>query len=189
MIYIYRAISILIAMVLHEWAHGYVSYKLGDPTPKTDGRLSLNPLKHIDPVGAIMLLICGFGWAKPVEVNYNYYKDAKKGMALTAIAGPMMNFVIAIISIILFKHILPITFLTVLATINISLGVFNLIPIPPLDGSKVMAMFLPNDIYNKYMQVERFGFYILLAIMALGVGSSVLNTLIETVCMFFFNVL
>ena len=176
MSYIYKGISILIAMVLHEWCHGFVSYKLGDPTPKDDGRLSLNPLKHIDPFGALMLLVCGFGWAKPVQINSYHYKNTKVGVALTALAGPMMNLFIAIVGIILGKHIfIGSEFFSILTIINLSLMIFNLIPIPPLDGSKIVAMLLPYDLYEKYMRIEQYGFFILIAISMSGALSGFLS--------------
>ncbi|MEG0290674.1 MAG: site-2 protease family protein, partial [Erysipelotrichaceae bacterium] len=140
--------AVLIALTLHELAHGFVSYKLGDPTPKQEGRLSLNPFAHLDPFGTLCLIVFGFGWAKPVMVNPNYYKNPKVGMVLTAIAGPLTNFLIAFVFLLL--DVLMIRFnlaysnsfsfyiynlLLVTSQISIGLGVFNLIPIPPLDGS------------------------------------------------------
>ena len=99
---IYVAPAIIITVTLHELAHGWVSYKFGDPTPKEDGRLSLNPLRHLDPIGTIALLVAGFGWAKPVHIDPRYYKDAKTGVVWTAFAGPMMNFIIAFIAVFLY---------------------------------------------------------------------------------------
>ena len=186
---IYRAIGILIGMVTHEWAHGFISYKLGDPTPKSDGRLSLNPLRHLDPIGVAMLLICGFGWAKPVQVNYNYYDNPKKGMALTAVAGPVMNILVAIITLFLYKHILVgSTLLMTIASINVSLAVFNLIPIPPLDGSKILAVILPEDLYHRYMRIEQYGMYILIGLMALGSLNGFLREAIGFVFTFIYNI-
>ena len=149
--YLYIVPAALIAIMLHEIAHGLVSYWLGDPTPKRQGRLSLNPLKHLDPVGTICLILFHVGWAKPVVVNPDYYKKRKLGMALVALAGPLTNFIVAIVSMIIIGFILKFansslaifdiinTFLLILAIINIGLGVFNLIPIPPLDGSKILG--------------------------------------------------
>jgi len=167
---IYLIPAILIAVSLHEFAHGYVSYKLGDPTPKATGRLSLNPLAHLDPVGTICLLFFRFGWAKPVQVNPYYYKDKRKGMALVGLAGPMMNFLIALICAFVMGIILKVTggyagdvtvFIFKLFQysyiINIGLGVFNLIPFPPLDGAKIVGAVLPEEKYFKYMKYERYG--------------------------------
>ena len=179
---IYTLPAILIAISMHEFAHGYVSYRLGDPTPKHMGRLSVNPLAHLDPVGTICLLIFHFGWAKPVGVNPYYYKDRKKGMVMVALAGPIMNFFIAFISIFAMGVILKVTegyagtfirytfnFLNYLFIINIGLGAFNLIPVPPLDGSKVLGAVLPSDKYFKYMQYERYGTLILMGLLYLGI--------------------
>lgn len=167
---IYLIPAILIAVSLHEFAHGYVSYKLGDPTPKATGRLSLNPLAHLDPVGTLCLLFFRFGWAKPVEVNPYYYKDKRKGMALVGLAGPMMNFLIALVCAFIMGIILKVTggyagdiiifiykLLQYTYIINIGLGVFNLIPFPPLDGAKIVGALLPEDQYFKYMKYERYG--------------------------------
>ena len=189
MSFIYKALSILVAMVLHEWAHGFVSYKLGDPTPKNDGRLSLNPIKHVDPIGALCMLFAGFGWAKPVQVNYQYYKDEKKGMAITALAGPLMNFLIAIVAIALNKHIFGngFDFLFYLSVINISLGVFNLMPLPPLDGSKVVAMLLPYDIYVKYMRIEQYGMIVLFLLV--GAFSTILGSINSIIFQFLYTIL
>ncbi|WP_346917565.1 site-2 protease family protein [Clostridium sp.] len=175
---IYLIPAILIAVSLHEFAHGYVSYKLGDPTPKATGRLSLNPLAHLDPVGTICLLFFHFGWAKPVQVNPYYYKDKKRGMALVGLAGPMMNFLIALICAFAIEVILKVTggyggdvivFIFKLFNytyiINIGLGVFNLIPFPPLDGAKIIGALLPEEKYFKFMKYERYGQLIIFALL------------------------
>ncbi|MEF9920917.1 MAG: site-2 protease family protein [Erysipelotrichaceae bacterium] len=174
--------AVLIALTLHELAHGFVSYKLGDPTPKREGRLSLNPFAHLDPFGTLCLIVFGFGWAKPVMVNPNYYKNPKVGMVLTAIAGPLTNFLIAFVCLLL--DVLMIRFnlaysnsfsfyiynlLLVTSQISIGLGVFNLIPIPPLDGSKVLFALLPEDLYFKFMQYERYISVALIFVLYLGV--------------------
>ncbi len=140
--------GLLIAITLHELAHGYVAYMLGDPTAKNNGRLTLNPIKHIDVMGFLLLFLVGFGWAKPVPINPKYFKKRKRGTFIVSIAGPIMNFILAFIfSIIYMSGIVNGTVLTIIfkTTIfyNIVLGIFNLLPFPPLDGSKIMASLLP----------------------------------------------
>ena len=163
---------------IHEFAHGYVAYKLGDNTAKLKGRLTMNPLAHVDPFGALMVLLVGFGYAKPVPVNIGRFKRGKRKqyMALTAFAGPVSNLIMATIftffyCMIYYKFlhlgeniVYVALFLSVAAQINISLAVFNLLPIPPLDGSRILNAVLPDRIYYKLMQYER---YIVLVIFAL----------------------
>ena len=174
--YLYIIPCVLIAIIFHELAHGLVSYWLGDPTPKENGRLSLNPLRHIDPIGLLCLVIFRVGWAKPVVVNSQYYKNRRLGMFLVAMAGPLTNFIIAFISFLIMglaiRFSVPVlnddvmqTFFSFLAIINIGLGVFNLIPIPPLDGSRMLGACLPADAYISYMKFERYGFYIILGLL------------------------
>ncbi|MDO4281464.1 MAG: site-2 protease family protein [Peptococcaceae bacterium] len=184
--FVFMALAIIPAMCFHEYAHGWVSYKLGDPSPKTDGRLSLNPLHHIDPLGALFLLVFQFGWAKPVQVNPRYYKKPKEGMALVALAGPVANFILALICLIATTVISKVTggsvsseavyyiyqFLWLMAIINVGFGVFNLIPLPPLDGSKVIGVVLPTEWYFKYMRFEQYGFILLFLLLALGAFNS-----------------
>lgn len=191
---IYFIPAILIAVSLHEFAHGYVSYKLGDPTPKATGRLSLNPLAHLDPVGTLCLLLFYFGWAKPVQVNPYYYKDKRKGMALVGLAGPMMNFLIALICAFAMEIILKMTggyagdvtvFIFKLFqytyTISIGLGVFNLIPFPPLDGSKIVGALLPEEKYFKYMKYERYGQLILFGLLMSNLLDRPLDMVIKAI--------
>lgn len=176
---IYTAPAALIAIVLHELAHGFVSYKLGDPTPKFDGRLSLNPLNHLDFMGTVCLIFLRFGWAKPVRINSGYYKDRRKGVLLTAIAGPLMNFVLAFIGVFGFVLMIKLTggylgpvtnylyyFFRYFAMINVGLGTFNLIPIPPLDGSKIFSMLIHGDENYSMRNVNRYG-YVVIAILAI----------------------
>lgn len=202
---LYTIPAVVIAISLHEAAHGLMSYKLGDPTPKKDGRLSLNPLKHFDPLGTLCLIFFHFGWAKPVMVNPYYYKNKKQGMVLVALAGPFMNFLIAFISIFSITLIAKLTllnglwiylffFLMYLATINIGLGIFNLVPVPPLDGSKVLGAILPSDKYFKYMQYEQYGMIILVILLFAGIldkpfslASSSLTTIMQNISVFIIN--
>lgn len=167
---------VFVCAPVHEFAHGYAAYKLGDNTAKREGRLTLNPLAHIDIVGMIMILLFGFGFAKAVPVNMRNFKNPKAGMALTGLAGPVSNLIMAFISIFLFYMCNAMfysdniivgaieLFFYYAAFINVSLAVFNLLPIPPLDGSKIIAGVLPDRIYYKYMQYER---YVMIAVLIL----------------------
>lgn len=185
-----RAIAVLLAISVHEMSHGYAAYFLGDKTAKSMGRLSLNPLRHLDPVGALCLLVFGFGWAKPVMINPAYFKKPKRDMALTALAGPLSNFILAFLSLAVFKllTLAPFmnssffaaewiaTFLSTFALLNIGLGVFNLIPIPPLDGSKVFLPLLPPRLYMDIMRYEHLGWIVLIIALGLGVLDPIIGT-------------
>ena len=163
---IYLIPAVLLSLSFHEFSHGYVAFKLGDPTAKQAGRLTLNPLAHIDPLGTLCMLIFRFGWAKPVPVNVMYFKDRKKGMAITAAAGPISNLLLAFLCLLLFVPVLvyagwtavgsyAANFLYIMVMINVGLAVFNLLPISPLDGSKILYAVLPNKIYFSIMRYER----------------------------------
>ncbi len=167
--------AILWAITIHEFAHGIVAYKLGDPTPKLQGRLTLNPLAHLDLLGFIALLLVKFGWAKPVVVNPRNFKklNPRWGEVLVAVAGPLANFLSALVSAVILKYfpfsILPPEvgeplFLMLKSSlfINAAFGVFNLLPIPPLDGSKILEALLPYNLYLKYKQIEPYGPIILI---------------------------
>lgn len=163
---IIRTIAVLVAIIPHEMAHGYAAYLCGDETAKNDGRLSLNPLHHLDPIGTICLIFFKFGWAKPVMINPNNFRDRKKGTFFVSIAGVLTNFILAIISVIIMKHIRLNDFVFELFMnifwFNIVLGVFNLIPIPPLDGSKLLFSFLPQKYEYYLIKYEKYGYILLL---------------------------
>ncbi|MCL2152114.1 MAG: site-2 protease family protein [Oscillospiraceae bacterium] len=174
-------IPALICITFHELAHGFSAYALGDRTAKDMGRLTFNPVKHIDVFGLIMMVIFKFGWAKPVPVNMNNFKKPKWHMALTAFAGPLSNIILAVIVLFIFwlvytplsafetnsvaGIILSMIYLT--AYISVALAVFNLLPIPPLDGSKVLFALLPSSGYRKLMQHERYGMIVLFAFLSI----------------------
>lgn len=187
---ILRIAAVLLCLVIHEVSHGLAAYHLGDPTAKQSHRLSLNPLRHLDPFGLIMMIAVGFGWAKPVPVNPNYFRKPKQGMAVTALAGPVSNLILAVLFLGIGKVIylyapysagMNVFFewcLFTVAPMSVGMGLFNLIPIPPLDGSKVLAMFLPNSAYGQLMRYERYGILVLLALSWLGLGGNFLGNAI-----------
>ena len=187
-----RIAAVLLCLVTHEVCHGVVAYSLGDPTAKQQHRLSLNPLRHIDWFGLAMMFVLGFGWAKPVPVDMRYFKNPKRGMALTALAGPISNFLLAFSLILLSKPIYlyaqdtPLwntlfRFLLSAAALSIGLGLFNLIPIPPLDGSKVLAAVLPDRAYLTLMRYERYGMILLLLLALTNVGGGLIGGAISAV--------
>ncbi len=163
---IIRTIAVLVAIIPHEMAHGYAAYLCGDETAKNDGRLSLNPLHHLDPIGTICLIFFKFGWAKPVMINPNNFRDRKKGTFFVSIAGVLTNFILAIIAVIIMKYIRLSDFVFELFMnifwFNTILGVFNLIPIPPLDGSKLLFSFLPPKYEYYLIKYEKYGYILLL---------------------------
>ena len=175
---------ILISLTFHEVAHGYISYKLGDPTAYNMGRLSLNPAKHLDPLGSICMLLFGIGWARPVPVNARYYKNPKKGMALTALAGPVINLILAFVAVIVTMIVAVVSvrlnavnrwievivmFFQFFSIMNVYLAIFNLLPIPPFDGSRILFVFLPVRYYFKIMQYERIIQFVILALLWTGI--------------------
>ena len=181
-----------LAIVFHEISHGYVAYLLGDKTAKNGGRLSLNPIEHLDWLGLICMVFFGFGWAKPVPVNPQNFKKKKLGMVLVAIAGPLSNVIMAAISIVfamLSARIEPtsdflmnlqellVTFFWLLAQLNVSLAVFNCVPIPPLDGSKVVFSFLPKKLYASVLRYEQYGMLLLIVLVNVPQFMDILSTL------------
>lgn len=182
-----RVIAVFLCLTIHETCHGLAAYALGDPTAKSMHRLSLNPLRHIDWFGLLMMFTMGFGWAKPVPVDPRYFRRPKQGMAVTALAGPVSNLALAALAILLSKVIYLYApygaawdalfdfFLYVLAPLSIGLGLFNLLPIPPLDGSKVLGAVLPDRIYFRLMRYERYGILLLLALSFAGIGGGMIS--------------
>ena len=193
-----RVIPALLCITLHELSHGYTAYLLGDDTAKNAGRLTLNPVKHIDPMGLLMMLLFRFGWAKPVPVNMFRFKDPKRGMAVTAFAGPVSNLLICVVFLFLYGLLYyplalspklgaasPYVMETVYTTayISLAMGIFNLLPIPPLDGSKVLYSLLPDSAYMKLMRFERYGILLLWAL----VGFRVLGNPLSTATLWLFD--
>ena len=175
----YAVPGILIAISFHEFAHGYVSYKMGDPTPKREGRLTLNPFRHLDLAGTLCLLFFHMGWAKPVRINTACYKNKKKGTILVSLAGPCMNFLLAFLSLLIYGILLKYGnvysravyiggMLSYYSTIvNIGLGLFNLIPLPPLDGSNVLREMIPK-VNEWFFQIRRYSSLILVVLLVSG---------------------
>ena len=236
---LYLVVTVLLSLILHEIAHGYVAYRCGDPTAKMFGRLSLDPRKHLDPLGTICMFVFGIGWAKPVPVNPRNFRNYRRDDFLVSIAGIVMNLTLFILTTALAVGVNGLMFdrsfladikdyygsldlllnpysssvgtaityglttsdmtsvmahpwlmyvqrfLLNMATINLSLAVFNLLPIPPLDGSKVLAAVLPDRQYNWLMRYERFGMLIIMALVCFGALSNVLNTAIGAVFQLF----
>ncbi len=187
-----RLAAVLLCLTVHETCHGLAAYALGDPTARRAHRLSLNPLRHIDWFGLLMMFAVGFGWAKPVPVNPNYFKKPKQGMALTALAGPVSNFLLALLTLLAASIFCGVAaysetnqrilgFLLMVAVLSIGLGLFNLVPIPPLDGSKVLFAVLPDRAYDWLMRNERYGMLLLFALVFFDVGSSALSNAIQRV--------
>ena len=176
--------GLLIALVFHEYAHARMAVAMGDFTPRLMGRLTLDPRAHIDPIGLVMLLVARFGWAKPVEYNPMNFRERTRGEILTALAGPAANFVIAfaaMLVLVLLRRFAPgivtggmYTVIWMIVIYNINFGIFNLIPLPPLDGSKVLYHIIPYEHRWRYMQLERYSFLILIAMMMTPILGSIL---------------
>ncbi|MFZ5353529.1 MAG: site-2 protease family protein [Bacillota bacterium] len=176
--------GILIGLTFHEFAHGYVAYILGDDTAKLRGRLTLNPIAHLDPLGFLALLLAGFGWAKPVPVNPLMFRERKKGMILVSLAGPLMNFFIAFVTLIIIyisyyvfniENEIYNLIMNLIYQVNIGLGVFNLIPVPPLDGSKILAGFLPYKYEYQMIRMQQYSYIILIVLLYTGIAGFILE--------------
>ena len=179
--FILLAIPLLYSVILHELAHGWVAYLMGDSTAKWQGRLSLNPLRHLDPMGTLMLFLFGFGWAKPVPVNFSNLHNTRKGLILVSSAGIITNMFLAFIAFFLYRLLSPepsgvlSTLLYYMAQINIILASFNLIPIPPLDGSKILMGFAPARLQYTRSRLEPYGFFIIIGLLYLGALDPVID--------------
>ena len=200
----------LISLSVHEYCHGYAAYRMGDPTARSLGRLTLNPLSHLDPIGTVCMVFFGFGWAKPVPINPRYFRDPRKGMALTAAAGPLSNLILAILGALLYlltvllaKAVFPLIasdiayyffeflgiFFLVFHTLNLSLFVFNLIPLPPLDGSRILYAFLPPRLYFGMMKYERAIHMALLIALAFGAFTGLIESFVSLLSSLIFKLL
>lgn len=185
-----RVPAILVALTFHEYAHGKVAYLLGDPTARNQGRLTLNPLAHLDVMGTLLLLVAGFGWAKPVPVNPFYFQtDRRKGMMYVGMAGPLMNLVLAYLGAVALHAFVKlniggiwlVTFIEILVFFNVVLAVFNLIPVPPLDGSRVLAGLVSREGAAAIYQMENYGMIILLLLIVTGIIGRIVGPLVNIV--------
>ncbi len=187
-----RAFVVFVCMPVHELAHGWAAYKLGDNTAKSQGRLTFNPFAHLNPIGTIMIFLFGIGYAEPVPINPLNFKDYRRGVALTAAAGPISNLIMGFASALFYALFymvygktgsVALMFISLLffysAQVNVSLAVFNLIPIPPLDGSRILAMVLPDKAYEKYFRYERIIMIVLIVLLFTGILNAPISFLVN----------
>ena len=198
-VFLFYLIAILLSLSVHESAHGFIAYKCGDSTAKNLGRITMNPIKHIDPFGFLCMMVAGFGWAKPVPVNSRNFRKPRRDIALVSLAGPLSNLLVAVIFVAIWRFTcIPIAesiikasaesnvfmytllsslqrFISVMITMNVSLAIFNLIPIPPLDGSKILYMLLPPKVYFKIAPYERYLHIVLIVLLATNIITPVIS--------------
>lgn len=183
---IYRLPGLLVAIIFHEFAHGMAAYALGDNTAKDAGRLTLNPIKHLDPIGFMSMLIFRFGWAKPVPINPFNFKNRKRDTLLVSLAGPASNFILAILIVLIFKLEIITNYVVfqmffIMLQYNIMLGIFNLLPFPPLDGSKILASMLPDKVEYYFYKYEKYFYFVLIALIFTDTIGKILSPLITFV--------
>ncbi len=188
-----RIPALLIAITIHEFAHARMAYQFGDQTAKNQGRMNLNPINHLDPIGTIMILLVGFGWAKPVPINPYNFNQYRRGLRWVSFAGPLANFILGFISLLFLNILLKagiieglfLQFIVVLMQLNILLAIFNLIPVPPLDGSKILMSFLSDSYLGLYRKVEQYAPIILLILIFTGAFRYIINPLYSLVISFY----
>jgi len=188
------ALALIVAITIHEFSHALAADKLGDPTPRSLGRLSLNPLKHLDPIGTIALIFLGFGWGKPVPIDPYNLQHPKRDEAIISLAGPVSNLILALIISLLVKFLplnnISILFLSILVQMNVVLAIFNLLPLPPLDGSKIFLALLPQDKSVQWQEAfDKYGFVLIIVLLFLPIGGSniislIISPIIQTVLRF-----
>lgn len=201
-LFLFSLIAIVIAITVHEFAHAFAADRLGDPTPSLQGRLTLNPLAHLDPLGSIMLIFVGFGWGKPVQFDPFNLRNPRRDAAIISFAGPLSNIIMALVASIAMYILISIpatpglllnlllAFFASFITINIVLALFNLIPIHPLDGFKIVGGFLSEDLAKQWYELERYGFiFLLIMLLPIANGSSPVSQLIGPIIRFFVNIL
>lgn len=187
----YVIVSLLIAFTVHEFSHAYVAYKFGDPTAKNEGRVTLNPISHLDPIGTLLILIAGFGWARPVPVNRFHFKNPKLAGVLVSFAGPFSNLIVAILGFLIFYGLLAAgvgpdlpffvePFFNILINLNVLLFVFNLIPLPPLDGYRIVQDLVSADLRAKMTQYEQYGSLIFLILIITPLGDYTIRPILDT---------
>lgn len=201
-LFLFSLIAIVIAITVHEFAHAFAADRLGDPTPSLQGRLTLNPLAHLDPLGSIMLIFVGFGWGKPVQFDPFNLRNPRRDAAIISFAGPLSNIIMALVASIAMYILISIPatpglllnllleFFASFIRINIVLALFNLIPIHPLDGFKIVGGFLSEDLAKQWYELERYGFiFLLIMLLPIANGSSPVSQLIGPIIRFFVNIL